>query len=354
MFQCLECPYNSKDKSNYNRHIIKKHKKIINNVITSNPNVITSNPNVITSNPNVITSNPNVITSNPNVITSNPNVIHSNKCHKCHKILSSKSNLTKHMKTCCGTNKKECKFCHKVLSSIQYKDKHQLICKDKDKPTTIINNTTNIQNNTTNIQNITNIQNNIDNSVNIVVFNSDPKRTTKFDTEHITSDVLIKIFKQSMNNIMLCSKLLDAIWENVNNRCIIKPNMKTKYSKVSGENGSWLSVLDLDTYPKYLKDGYKTTKKLLNKLKQELSKKLNENTIDEIYNNLDDYENLDMDDKQLTDAYLIEDNFFRGYSKEECEDIRKNQKNENEKIEEYQRNYKRYRLKASDNAKRLT
>jgi hypothetical protein len=250
-----------------------------------------------------------------------------------------------------------------MLASKQSKEKHQLICKDKDKPTNIINNTinnndnsttNNIQNTTNNIQNTTNnIQNN-DNSVNIVVFNLNPKQTTKFETHHITPEVLIQIFKQSMNNnTKLCSNLLNIIWEQVNNRCIIKPNMKTQISKVSGVNGSWLSGLDLDIYPKYLKDAYKTTKKLIDKYKPELYKTLNEKKVDETYNNIDTYESLEMDDKILTDEYMIEDNYFRGYSKEECEEMRKEQKLDNILIEEYQRNYKRYRCKASDNAKRL-
>ena len=355
MFQCLECPYNTENKYNFNRHITKKHSKIINNVINTLPNVIHSLPNVIH--------------SLPNVITSNPNVIHNNQCNKCHKILSSKGTLTRHMKTCSGLNNKQCIFCNKILSSIQYKEKHQLICKDKNKPATIINNTNNIDNSITNIQNndnstniqnndnSTNIQNNtqnIDNSVNIVVFNSNPNQTTKFDTHHITPDVLIQIFKQSMNNnTKLCSNLLDAIWEQVNNRCIIKKNIKTHISKISGENGSWLSGLDLDIYPKYLKDAYKTSKRLISKYKPELYKTLTEKKVDETYHNMDTFQSLEMDDKPLTDEYMIEDNFSRGYSKEECAYMRNEQKLDNILIEEYQRNYKRYICKASDNAKRL-
>ena len=61
MLQCLNCPYNTKIKCNFERHILAKHKKM-------NPNVINNNPNVINNNPNVINNNPNVINNNPNII----------------------------------------------------------------------------------------------------------------------------------------------------------------------------------------------------------------------------------------------------------------------------------------------
>jgi hypothetical protein len=280
-------------------------------------------------------------------------VINDTECNKCHKVFSEKKNAIRHMKTCSGLNNKECQFCKKILSSIQYKNKHELLCKEKGKSLTINNNNT-VNNNTVNTVNTDNTVNNIDNSINITVFNADPRKTTKFDTHHITPNVLIQIFKQSMNNDnLLSSKLLDAIWENVNNRCIIKPNMKTNFSKVYGINGSWVSGLDIDIFPKYLKDGYKTSKRLINKYRPELLKTICENNIDKAYYTLDDMETIDMDDKPLTREYLIEDNFFRGIPKDECEEIQKNQMVLNEQIDEYQRNYKRYKCKASDNAKLL-
>ena len=348
MLQCIECTYNTKIKCNLERHIINKHKKAAQKL-----NNLSQKLNNLSQNLNNLSQNLNNLSQNLNIDDNN---ILPNQCLQCNKIYSSKKGLKVHLLNCKGINKdKQCIYCKKMLATKQSKDRHQLICKDKDTPTTIINNTTINDNSITNIDNSTtnNIQNN-DNSVNIVVFNSNPKQTTKFDTHHITPEVLIQIFKQSMNNnTKLCSNLLDIIWEQVNNRCIIKPNIKTQISKISGENGSWLSGLDLDIYPKYLKDAYKTSKRLITKYKPELYKTLNEKKVDETYNNMDTYQSLEMDDKPLTDAYMIEDNFSRGYSKDECAEMRKEQKLDNILIEEYQRNYKRYRCKASDNAKRF-
>jgi hypothetical protein len=241
-----------------------------------------------------------------------------------------------------------------MLASKQSKEKHQLICKDKHKPTTIINH---IDNSTTNnIQNIDNsvIQNNIDNSVNITIFNSDPNKITDFFTEHITSDVLINIFKQSMNNNkLLCSKLLDIIWDNMNNRCIIKSNIKTHFSKVSGENGSWLSGLDLDIYPKFIKDGCKTSMSLIDKYRDKILKFIKEGNVDKACLFLDEMEIIEMDDKKKSKKDMEEDNYFNGESEEHGNRLIMYQEIENDRIDEFHHSYQRYRLKAHDNAKLL-
>ena len=366
MFTCLECGYNTTNKSNYNRHNLSKHKKIVknNNNESQNLNNIPQNLNNIPQNLNNIPQNLNNIPQNLNnesqILNNesqNLNNILPNQCEKCHKVLSSKDSLNRHMKTCSGPNKdKECNFCQKEFSTKQSKNRHELICKDKDKTINIINNNNN-DNSTTNnnnTQNIQNIDNSIDNSINITVFNSDPKKTTKFDTHHITPDVLIEIFKQSMNNnIILSAKLLDVIWENVNNRCITKSNIKTNFSKVSGENGSWLSGLDRDIYPKFIKDAYKTSYKLINKYKPDLQIVYPEIKVDIAYVVLENMASLNMDDKKLTREYLKEDNFSIGISKEDSEEMEDRQMIENDQIDEFQRSYKRTVLKASDNAKRL-
>ena len=346
MFQCLECPYNTANKYNYNRHSHSKHSKII-----KKNNIIDGNLNIIDGNLNIIDGNLNNIDGNLNNIDGNLNITFLNQCKKCKKIYTSKSNLTAHLKICQGPNKnKECKFCQKILASKQSKDKHELICKENGKSITIINNDNSITNNIQNIDNSTNI----DNSINITIFNADPKRITKFDTHHITPDVLIQIFKKSMNdNKQLCSILLDTIWNKVNNRCIMKTNMKTQFSKVSGENGSWLSVLDLDIYPKFLKDVFKTSIRLINKHKIELLKFINEDKIDKAYLFIDEMETIEMDDKKISKSDMDDDNYFYGNSEEDSINININREMDNERIDEFQRSYKRYRLKAYDNSKLL-
>lgn len=131
------------------------------NVIHPLPNLIHSVPNVLISLPDVIHSLPDVIISLPDVKHSLPDVMHSlpdttisNKCEKCHKVLSSKGTLTRHMKTCSGINNKECQFCEEILFSIQYKDKHELICKEKGKSLPIIKNDNSITHHIDNTQNI--------------------------------------------------------------------------------------------------------------------------------------------------------------------------------------------------------
>ena len=71
MNKCLECPYNTKDKSNYNRHIIKKHSKIINNN-------------------NIFDGNLNIFDGNLNIFDGNLNIFLVNKCVKCLKVYTSK------------------------------------------------------------------------------------------------------------------------------------------------------------------------------------------------------------------------------------------------------------------------
>jgi hypothetical protein len=147
--------------------------------------------------------------------------------------------------------------------------------------------------------------------------------------------------------------MLDVIWENVKNRCIIKPNIKTNYSKVSGENGSWLSCLDLESIPKFLKDGFKTSKRLIEKYKPQILELIKEDKYDKAFNFIDDMVHIDMDDKPKSQTDMDDDNYFYGNSEEESDSISGYQKIENEQIAEFQRSYKRFKLMAYDNSKLL-
>ena len=365
MLQCLDCAYNTENKFNFKRHSLSKHQKIINNKDleslnlnneASNLNILSLNLNNEASNLNNLSLNLNNEASNLNNESSNFNNILPNQCEKCHKIYSSQKCLTVHLKICKGINNKECQFCQKEFSTKQSVKRHELICKEKGKNITIINNNTN----NTNIQNIDNTVNNIDNSVtnniihNTIVFNMNNNETIKFDVDHITPEVLIKIFKKSINNHrLMCSKLLDTLWDNVNNRCITKPNIKTNFSKVSGENGTWLSGLDLDILPKFIKDGFKTSTMLIEKYKSQLLKLMNEDKYDEAYIFLDEMETVEIDDKPKSQIDMDDDNYFYGNSKEDSARINKFQEIDNERIEEFQHSYKRYRLKAHDNKIKL-
>jgi hypothetical protein len=357
MFQCLDCGYNTANKSNLKRHSLSKHPKIINNNNNIDGNMDNSSGNMDNSSGNMDNSSGNMDNSSGNMDTVLPNDTILNQCEKCQKIYTSKGNLKTHSVICKGImNKYECEYCHRVLCNSTSKKRHELICKEKGKSLTINNNDNSVTNNTQNNDNTVNNNNTVnnDNSINITVFNANPRKTTKFDTHHITPDVLIQIFKQSMNNNkLLCSKLLDVIWDKVSNRCITKTNMKTQFSKVSGENGSWLSGLDLDIYPKFLKDVFKTSTRLINKYRAELLKLISEDKIDKAYFFLDEMETVEMDDKKKSKMDMDDDNYFYGNSEEDSIRINGFQEIDNERIDEFQRSYKRYKLKAYDNAKLL-
>jgi hypothetical protein len=277
MLQCLDCPYNTKIKCNFERHILAKHKKV-------SPNGINNNPNSINNNPNSINNNPKPIISNPNVIISNPNVIISNQCEQCYKMYSSKSNLNKHLLICKGPiiNKKLCEHCNKLLSSNQAKTTHLLTCKEN--ALTIINN---IDNSITN-NSITNI-NNITNIYNTIIFSDNPRKATQFIKEEMTYRKISDIINTSGgNDKRIFEKMYRLILDNPSNRCIIKRNMKLKFSKAYIGNKRWISKLDNELYPKLLTDICVLISELLEEYEERLSDKYKPMRIENINQFLQD------------------------------------------------------------------
>ena len=237
--------------------------------------------------------------------------------------------LNKHMINIHQTIKKkddnvECKFCQKILSSKQSKNNHELICKKKVNNEKIIPQT--------------------------VVFKMNPKKTIKFDTDHITPDVLIQIFTKSMNNHrLLSSKLLDIIWNNEKNRCFFKPNMRTNASKVLDKNNTWISNYDLDIIPKFIRDAFITLTLLIEKYKPQLREIINENEYEEATLFLNEMETVEIEDKPTSQNDINCENYHCGNSQEHGDYINKLQKIQNEAIEEFKSSYNRYKLKGHDN-----
>jgi hypothetical protein len=271
MLQCLNCPYNTKIKCNYERHIFAKHKKV-----SLNLNNMSLNLNNMSSNLNNMSSNLNNMSSNLN----NPN-----QCEQCDKTYSSKKSLKAHLLICKGPiiNEKLCEHCNKILASKQSKIRHQLICKETVSALTIINN---IDNSITN-NSITN--NNIINIYNTIIFSDNPRKATQFIKEEMTYRKISDIINSSGgNDKRIFEKMYRLILDNPSNRCIIKRNMKLKFSKAYIGNKRWISKLDNELYPKLLTDICVLISELLEEHEERLSAKYKPMRIENINQFLQD------------------------------------------------------------------
>jgi len=276
MLQCLECSYNTKIKCNLERHIINKHKKASGNVVNSSGNVVNSSGNVV---------------------NSSEKVVNKNQCEQCQKVYSTSGNLKAHLLVCKGIIKTlECEFCKKTYANNQSKIRHILTCKEK--ALTVINNNSNNDNSITNIQNI-NITNNI---YNTIIFSDNPRKATQFIKDDITYKKISEIIHTSGgNDKRIFEKMYRLILDNPSNRCIIKKNMKLKYSKAYIGNKRWISKLDNELYPKLLTDICALISELLEDNEERLSAKYKPMRIENINQFIQDiqmYERGDTPDGQ--------------------------------------------------------
>ena len=162
MFQCEQCPYNTKIKCNFIRHTktCKKH--------PVPPENITQNNNVSPQNNNVVPQNNNVAPQNNNVRGANIFVV---RCCKCSKPFARIDNLRRHELNCDGVHSLQCKTCLKMFTSQQGKYQHNknVNCKPPttidQSPYMIIHNNDNRVDNSTN----NHITNNITMNTNIVL-----------------------------------------------------------------------------------------------------------------------------------------------------------------------------------------
>jgi hypothetical protein len=176
-----------------------------------------------------------------------------NKCDKCDKVFSTKSNLTRHKIACKGIiNPFECQKCYKVFSSVSSKCRHTKICKVilQDRNPSIINNTTNNNNITNNDNSITN---NIIN--NTYIFQSNPNIHPLAHQNYTMQTLSNDIITPNKNNLPLMMEDFGRlIYNDFQNKNIKKRSSKTKFCLVKNEKGEWCNKLDKDIIPKATKD----------------------------------------------------------------------------------------------------
>ena len=173
---------------------------------------------------------------------------YNDKCNKCNKIFSTKSNLSRHQKNCKGiVNPTQCQKCNKFFSTATSKCRHFKICKTEIKKEDSINPTiiNNITNNTT-INNITN---------NTYIFQSNqnvhPIAYQNYSIQELSNNVIIP----NRNNLKIMMENFGRlIYKDVKNKNIKKTSNKNKYCLVKTDYGEWCNRLDKDIIPKATKD----------------------------------------------------------------------------------------------------
>lgn len=147
-----------------------------------------------------------------------------NYCLKCGKILATKYSLEKHIIICKGVlNPFECHICHKILASYSSKCHHLKKCN-------------------VNYYNHTNKSS--------LAYINEENKIINLDINHLNDDLLKILSSKDENEAFLyfCKK----IFENKNNRLIIKKDVDKKWSDVHIGMNKWSKCLDSYIYPKIL------------------------------------------------------------------------------------------------------
>lgn len=141
-----------------------------------------------------------------------------NKCEKCLKTLSSKQYLKKHLLVCKGMiNPLECCYCHKILCDSSSKTKHLKICKKKEIKEE-------------------------DEDNNELIFYNKEKNLITFHTNHINN-----LTFENISSTYYYDKLnyfIYKLFENKNNRFIIKSSLRNNYSYVHIGLNKWENIYD--------------------------------------------------------------------------------------------------------------
>ena len=220
--------------------------------------------------------NNNFVIDNKNTMNCNETINKNNQCEKCLKILSSKQYLNKHLLICKGvSNPLECHFCHKILANSGSKCTHLKICKLKEneekedlevsklkeeekedlnkelienlnQQIQIIENQINNNNSNNNNCNNTNC-NNITYNINLVAYDKKEERID-YDTSHLTENFMYKLTTRHPDDAFYyyCIRL----FENHNNRMVLKTSMRNSFSKVHVGENNWEKLLDKYIYDK--------------------------------------------------------------------------------------------------------
>lgn len=178
--------------------------------------------------------NNNDIEINKNVVIDNKNVVIDNQCSKCLKILSSKQYLNKHLLTCKGiSNPLECHLCHKILANRSSKSKHLKICKLKENKEKELNNINLV----------------VINNINLVAFDKKEEKID-YDTSHLNEDFMYKIITRHPDDAFYY--YYNRLFENYNNRMILKTSMENEFSNVYIGNNNWENFCDKYLYNKVI------------------------------------------------------------------------------------------------------
>jgi len=194
-FKCLMCLYETNRKYNFTRHMQTKHKiEQVNFVFKNVSNVFNNN-----------------INNNNNSNNNN------NQCLKCSKILSSNKYLNKHLIICKGvSNILECHYCHKILANRSSKSNHIKTCKVKK-------------------------QHDKNNNVNLIVYDKTNKKIN-FDISHLNRDIYDKIVSLLPDDAFYY--YYSRLFDNDNNKFIIKTSIRNQYSIVHIGNNEWEKFFD--------------------------------------------------------------------------------------------------------------
>ena len=254
-FQCSLCKDVFATKYSLIRHTGRKHKlsDMDNKSKSSDENLKSGNENLKSGNENLKSG------SESSSAETDENGNKKHRCHICYKNLSSNCYLLKHIKTCKGViNRLQCEYCEKEFKHEKSRFHHYKICgtkkemaliEDKQKPT--INNSGQINNNlSTGTQNV---NNNTNNNI-IIVYN--PNGITPFSTDHLKAEDFKKILQ--LASARLDNRALEEyskqIFENEENRCIKKTNIKLGHSQIHLGDNKWKLQLDKNIYPQLATD----------------------------------------------------------------------------------------------------
>ena len=256
------------------RHMVRIHGYTYDEYITH----ISSN---ITQNSSSITQSSSNTTQSSSNITHNSSTIHNNshqnndiitdkeyKCTKCFKCFNRNWSLQRHLIGCKGIKDcLSCEYCHTLFSHVKSRFKHYKVClakkeidskalipfQDKKEITTQVASTIkNIHGYNIDTQN--NIQNQQNNNNIIVVYNSSG---TDFKKEHINQEAFIKKILQMVQPHIDRSFVLDygrELFNNPQNQCIKKDDLKSGHSEVHIGDNRWELKLDRTLYPKLVND----------------------------------------------------------------------------------------------------
>lgn len=181
---------------------------------------------------------------------------HDTICYKCNKSFSNKYSLIRHNNVCKGVSSSfECHYCNKKFKSLQSKHVHIKKCKIKYEEKQLIENKTKeSKKEEVNIINNISINNGLinNNITNVIIYDPNNINNSILKTDHINLEFINKLLKiKEKDALTLYTK---KIFDNPDNRCIKKTNLRSMFSQVHVGENKWNTWYDTDIYPKFISD----------------------------------------------------------------------------------------------------